>query len=224
MQASLALRRGLMTLACALAATGAQAIGITDATGDYLPGYTGSRLGDLDVVGSFVSYNATTDSFVFSGTMAAAIGSSPGGFYVWGVNRGAGTPGFAANGLPGVLFDSVVIFNADGSGRVVRFAPSGPPSVTALAAGTAQSFDTTIIGKISGTLLPSNGLAKSAYTWNLWPRDGTLPAGFGQISDFAPDAVNLGITQVGAVPEPASVAMLLAGLGGLLLLKRRGLR
>jgi hypothetical protein len=213
--------RATAAVLLALVAGSSQAIGVTDAVGDYVAGYTGSRAGDLDVIGSFVTYNPTTDAFVFSGTMAAAIGTSPSGFYVWGVNRGAGTAGFAANGLPGVLFDSVVIFNADGSGRVVRFAASGPPSTTTLAAGTAVALDSTIVGKVAGSLLPSNGFAKSDYTWNLWPRDGTLPAGFGQISDFAPDAINLPTTQISAVPEPGSTLMLLAGLVGIAALKRR---
>src|SRR5260221_26800 len=89
--------------------------GITDPLGDYVAGFTGSKLGDLDVLSSFVSYNPSTDKFVFSGSFAANVGTSAGGFYVWGVNRGAGTAGFAANGLPNVLFDAVVIFNQDGS-------------------------------------------------------------------------------------------------------------
>ena len=41
-----------------------------------------------------------------------------------GVNRGAGTAAFAANGLPGVLFDSVVIFNQDGSARITGTSPA----------------------------------------------------------------------------------------------------
>lgn len=221
MQARPWIPRAAAAAVLALAAGSGHAIGVTDAVGDYVAGYAGSRAGDLDVIGSFVTYNATTDTFVFSGTMAAAIGTSPGGFYVWGVDRGAGTAGFAANGLNNVLFDSVVIFNPDGSGRVVRFAPSGPPSVTSLAAGTAAVFDSTIVGKVAGSLLPSNGKAKADYTWNLWPRDGTLPAGFGQISDFAPDAMNLATTPISAVPEPGSALMLVAGLAGVGLLKRR---
>lgn len=216
------LTRPLAAALLAIAASAAQAIGVTDATGDYLPGYAGSKLGDLDVVGSFVTYNSSTDKFVFSGTMNADIGTSSGGLYVWGLNRGAGTARFAANGLPGVLFDAVVILNADGSGTVRELQAGG--GVHTLTVGSAARVGSTIIGQIDGGWLPSQGFAKTAYTWNLWPRDGTLPAGFGQISDFAPDAVNLPVTNIGAVPEPGSLLMLAAGLAGLVMLKRRQVR
>ena len=208
------LSRSIAFAVATLTAAGlAHAIGVTDAPHDYVAGYTGSKAGDLDVIGSFVTYNVANDSFVFSGTMDADIGSSPAGLYVWGINRGTGTANFAANGVGGVLFDSVVIFNADGSGSVRTLGAGG--SATSFAAGTAAAFGSTIIGKISGALLPSKGYAKTAYTWNLWPRDGTLPAGFGQISDFAPDNSNLPVTVIGSVPEPTSLALFALGLAGL---------
>ncbi len=214
--------RRLCAIPLLAAAPWAAAIGVSDATGDYVPGFAGSQKGDLDVVGAFVTYNTVTDRFVFSGTMNADIGTSTGGLYVWGVNRGAGTPRFAGNGVPGVLFDSVVVFNADGSGTVTVFSPA--PQPTPLPAGTAKAIGSTIIGEVAGSLLPSNGFAKADYTWNLWPRDGTLPAGFGQISDFAPNNANLPVLPVGSVPEPASVALMLAGLAAVATLRRRGTR
>ena len=189
--------------------------GINDAFGDYLPTYNGSKLGDLDVLSSIVTYNVSTDKFLFSGSFAADVGKSAGGFYVWGVNRGAGTAGFAANGLPNVLFDSVVIFNQDGSARITGTSPA-----TLLPPGSVKIFGSTIIGEIDGSFLPSTGFAKTAYTWNLWPRDGTL-TGFAAISDFAPDNTNVGVTVVGAVPEPETYALMMLGLGTLAFARRR---
>nr|WP_259409175.1 PEP-CTERM sorting domain-containing protein [Rubrivivax gelatinosus] len=59
-------------------------------------------------------------------------------------------------------------------------------------------------------MLVSTGFDKRDYTWNLWPRD-TSFAGFAAISDFAPDNANF-TTTIGVVPEPGTVAMMLAGL------------
>jgi len=208
--------------ACLAAAAGAShAIGVTDAVGDYVPGYTGSKLGDLDVVGAFVTYNAHTDTFVFSGTMANDIGLTTGGIYVWGINRGLGTARFAGAGVGGVLFDTVLILNQDGSGTVNRITGAGAGSPVALPVGTAKNFGSTQIVTIAGSALPSNGWDKADYTWNLWPRDSKLPGGFGQISDFAPDNSNLKVLQVGVVPEPATWAMLASGLALVSLRRRR---
>ena len=187
--------------------------GVTDPRGDYVAGFTGSMLGDLDVLSSFVAYNAASDKFYFSGSFAAAVGTTPGGFCVWGVNRGAGTAGFAANGVPGVPFDSVVVFNQHGSARIAGTTPA-----TLLPAGSVQISGATISGEIDGSLLPSTGFAKTACTWNLWPRDGRL-AGFAAISDFAPDNSNL---TVALVPEPSTFGLLAVGLGALAWRTRRG--
>jgi hypothetical protein len=215
-----AFARRIIGAACLLAGSaGVRAIGVTDAVGDYVPGYAGSRAGDLDVVGAFVTYNPGTDRFVFSGTLNADLGTTPSGFYVWGIDRGAGTARFAANGVPGVLFDTVVVFNLDGSGTVTLLAPT-PPANTPLAAGTAHFVGSTFFAEVSGALLPSMGFAKTAYTWNLWPRDGSLPAGFGQIADFAPDNSNAPVVTVGAIPEPATFALMACGLGALVMRRR----
>ena len=176
---------------------------------------------------AFVTYNPATDTFLFGGIMDANIGTStngtsPSGLYVWGVNRGAGQPLFAANGVPGVVFDSVVVFRADGTGSVSSILPTS--STTALPSGTVQHVGSMIFGEVSGSFLPSTGFAKTDYTWNLWPRDGTLPAGFGQIADFAPDNSNSHVIVLQAVPEPASAGMLGIGLGALLLVAARRLR
>ena len=69
----------------------------------------------------------------------------------------------------------------------------------------------TISGFISGALLPSLGFAKTAYTWNLWPRDGSQ-LGNPAISDFAPNNSNVAVS---VVPEPSTLALIALGLGTL---------
>ena len=209
-RAALALTAGL-----ALASGSAQAVVAIDAPGDYVVGYTGSRLGDLDVLSADVTYNPSSQVFHFTGTMASAIGSSASGFYVWGLNRGAGTANFAGNGVGGVLFDSVVILRPDGTATVNRLGGGGTTNLS----GVTQVSGRTITADIDAALLPSKGAAASAYTWNLWPRDGTITsAGFGQISDFAPNNSNLGVS---VVPEPANALLLAAGLAAIGLKRRR---
>lgn len=57
-------------------------------------------------------------------------------------------------------------------------------------------------------LLPSTGFKPNQYAFNIWPRNGGDPANNFQISDFAPDNANLA-----AVPEPATWAVMILGLG-----------
>ena len=191
--------------------------GITDNPGDFLSTFAGSSSStDLDVISADVLYDAGTDLFKLTGTMSGAIGSTPTGFYIWGVNRGGGTAGFAANGISGVLFDRVVRLNPNGTGLV--------PGVGDLPAGSVTVSGNTITGIVSGSMLPSTGFDKLDYTWNLWPRDGAF-AGFAAISDFAPDNANFATT-AGPVPEPETCALLLAGMGfvGLAARRRTSLR
>ncbi len=201
----------LMAAAAACPAAALAIDGITDRPGDFLATFAGSTTAfDLDVIAATVTYNSATDIFTFASTQSGAVGLTATGLYVWGVNRGAGTAGFAVNGLPGVLFDRVVLLRPDGTGSV---------SGTNLPAGSVLISGNTITASVSGSLLPSTGYAKGAYTFNLWPRDGGLAAGFTQISDFAPDNANFTAT---VVPEPASVVLMSLGLAGLLWRRRQG--
>lgn len=152
-----------------------------------------------------------TDLFKLTGTFSGAVGSTPAGFYVWGVNRGAGTPGFAANGIDGVRFDRVILLRPDGTGAI--------PGVGDLAPGSVTVSGNTITGVVSGALLTSTGFDKIDYTWNLWPRDGAF-TGFTAIADFAPDNADF-TARVGVVPEPATAALLLAGAALIAALRRR---
>lgn len=178
--------------------------GITDNAGDFLPTFAGSASStDLDVLSATVRYDAARDLFELSSTMAGAIGTTPKGFYVWGVNRGQGTAVFAANGIDGVRFDAVVLLRPDGTGSI---------GGAALADGSVKVSGNTITGYVSGALLPSQGFNKLDYTWNLWPRDGAF-SGFAAISDFAPDNASFTTTAAALVPEPGTYALMLAGLG-----------
>jgi hypothetical protein len=200
----------LCSLGLATVPLAAHAVGTPDPAGDFLTTFSGSTSSaDLDVLSVSVTYNAATGNFVLSSTQAGPVGSTktaggaPAGIYVWGVNRGAGTAGFGASlGLNGVLFDRTIQLRADGTGGI---------GAVALPAGSVTISGNTISGVVSATLLPSTGFAFSDYTWNLWPRDSKF-AGTASFSDFAPDNSNILTT---AVPEPASLALMAAGVGAL---------
>jgi len=185
--------------------------GITDPQGDFLATFAGSSAShDLDVLAASVFYNPTTDIFTLTATLDGAPGSTPTGFYVWGVNRGAGTAGFASLGINGVRFDRVIILRPDLTGAI--------GGVGALPAGSVTVSGNVITGTISGSLLPSTGFNKLDYTFNLWPRDTSAP-GFSAISDFAPNNANFTATPV---PEPSTALLSALGLAGLLAWRRRG--
>lgn len=202
-----------VTAIAALALVGhSQAAVATDTTNDFIPTYTGPQGGDLDVVSAEVTLDTTLNTLSFRATLNAAVGTTTGAFYVFGLNRGAGTARFGAIAT-GVLFDMVVLLRPDGSGQVNNLTGGGS---TNFAPGLVQISGSTI----STTLLPlaffpSEGLSAANYTWNLWPRVSTV-TGNAAISDFAPDNSNAGVTVV----PTTSVASLL-GLAALTGLRRR---
>lgn len=186
--------------------------GISDPKGDFLATFAGSAAStDLDVLSASVFYNAATDLFTLTATMDGNIGTTATGFYVWGVNRGAGVASFGSSlGLNGVRFDRVVILRPDGTGSV--------GGAGALPTGSVTITGKTITGVISGSLLPSTGFTnKLDYTFNLWPRDGAF-SGTAAISDFAPNNANFTATPV---PEPSTAALGALGLAALLVWRRR---
>lgn len=193
--------------------TAAHATTIGDAANDFIPSYTGAHGGDLDVTG--ISVVLDGNDFVLTANFAAALGTTSSAFYVWGVNRGTGTAGFAAIGETGVLFDSVIVLRPNGGANALTLLQPAPPAATALDASVFSVSGSTLTARISASLLPSRGFDLLQYGFNLWPRDATQ-TGNAAISDFAPD----NSTIVATVPEPATFALLLAGLAGVAVRRR----
>jgi hypothetical protein len=192
-----------------------QAVIISDPAGDFLPTYTGTKGGDLDVITAEVSLNGS--QLFFSATLAATVGTTPGALYVFGLDRGQGTQRFVA-ATPsvgtGVFFDSVIILNPNGT---AQFTDNLNTANSLPNLGLSSISGNRISGTFNISQFPSTGFAPSAYTWNLWPRLSTI-AGTPGISDFAPNAANASVL---AVPEPSNISGLLAAAGCLVFLKSR---
>jgi hypothetical protein len=190
----------LVALAFSLGLAGpAQAITVSDATGDFLASYTGSPDADLDVTSFSVVYDTTTQIFTLGAVFAGVIDPTKAGRYIIGVDTGRGAlRPFAAIGQPNVTFDQAITVQKDGTGSV---------GATALAAGAITIVGNQFTAAIPLSLLPSTGYNPLAYGWNLWPRG--APAGAAGISDFAPENRVLQI----AAPEPGTWMMMLGGFG-----------
>lgn len=193
---------GLTALASISAA---QAATVTDAANDFLPTYVGPQGGDLDVLTASVRFDGT--NFLLSSTHNGAIGTTAGGFYVWGINRGAGTARFVG-GTPsvgaGVLFDAVAVLRQDLSLTVVTFPAMGAPTSTMFANAVTISGNS-LSALVPLSLLGSTGFAPLQYGFNLWPRSPGMGNQF--IADFAPDAATI----TASVPEPAAWLLMIGG-------------
>ena len=206
-------RRAVLAAAFIAVPLSAASAQITDAAGDWLPTYTGPRNsllnGDLDILKAQVFFDG--HFFKFTSTSAGNIGSTTGAFFVWGMNRGAGTARFPTL-APGVLFD-----------WVLSITPGGVISTRDLISGVSTTIDAsavtfsgaTMTALIPANLLPSQGFSLADFTANIWPR---FPGGLEGIADFAPDNSNFAVT---VTPEPASFLLVGAGLFGLLAWRRR---
>lgn len=197
-------------LALTLLAASAGAHATTDAAGDFLASFTGTPVAALDIRAADVSFDAAANSFVLHAMLDGPVAGAAGAAYVFGFDRGgAVNQPFSAIGFPDVRFNATVTLRADGTGTV-----GSTPVVTAIAGNH-------IFGVVSASLLPSNGLLPANYSWALWAIDSRI-SGAPRNADFAGFG-NFAVAT--AVPEPQTLALMLAGitvLGGLA--RRRGAR
>ena len=193
--------------AIGLAAAPASAGIVSDARGDWAPGYTGQKLDDLDVKAFSVAYDGGASLFHLKGTMWGNITAGTEGFYVIGVDTGSGlSHPFGALGQPNVTFNTVMLVQKNGTGNI------GATSLTSMITIAGDTFNL----DIPLSLLPaSTGFDPMNYGFNLWPRG----AGAQAVADFAPENSTLS-----AVPEIGTWSMMVAGfviLGGAMRTRRR---
>ena len=179
----------------------------------FLPSYAGPQNGDFNIASGDAFLHGST--FEFDATFSAAIGTTAGVFYVWGIDRGANLPLFGAN-RPGVLFDAVVISAPSLNTSFVLDLLTN--TLTPLTGSQVSVSGDTLKLLVPDSLLPSTGFASPGdYLVNLWTRDGLNPADFTQIAEFAPSNSDVGVT----VPEPVTLSIFGAGLAGAVAMRRR---
>jgi hypothetical protein len=176
---------------------------VTDPVGDILPSFVGTGSPDLDVTSFSVDLDSSATTFSLAAVLAGDINSALAGFYVIGVDTGAGAIApFAGIGEPNVRFDQVIIVQKNGTATL------GGNSLDVLLSGNQFTVSVPV------ALLPSTGATPANYGFNVWLREGATVTGNSQITDFAPDNALLsahGI--VHAVPEPATWLTMLLGFG-----------
>jgi hypothetical protein len=165
----------------------------SDPVGDILPTYTGAQLPGMDVVAHEVVLLG--DRVVFSGQMAGPIAPTQtiGALYLFGVDRGLGTPRFLdpPNSPPvigpNVVWDLVVRINPNGTGQVNNIIAGR--LVTPLSTADISIIGNEFTASVPlSVLLPAATRPPEEWTYNLWPRNGI---GLNvQVSDLAPDDGN----------------------------------
>src|SRR5690349_17520811 len=126
----LSLRRPLTSALCLIGVVSlslAHAEVVTDPKNDFLPSYIGPKNGDMDAVSSDVILNTVAKTLTFSGTVNGNVGSTSGGAWVWGLDRGKGTERFQPAFGAGVKFDSVVALFANQTGAFIDLIAGTPP-------------------------------------------------------------------------------------------------
>jgi hypothetical protein len=182
---------------------------ISDPVGDFLPGYTGAQDPGMDVVAHEVVVLEDQARVVFFGRMAGPIAPTQdiGGLYIFGVDRGKGTPRFAGRTPaigPNVLWDSVLRVNPDGTGLFNNLlagvtTPLGPGDLTI----SGDEFTASVPLSV---MLPEAARPPQEWTYNLWPRNSAVIGNTAAVSDLAPDDGNAPF-QVIAPARVASVVV-----------------
>jgi hypothetical protein len=176
-----------------------------DASGDFLPTYTGPHDPGLDVLGHEVRVSG--DRLIISGRMAGPIAPTQalGAIYVTGLNLGSGTARFlnapAAPPTigPNVLFDSTVVINPIGT-ATFRNLVAGTPAEPLNPADITISGNEFVANLPLDTFLTAATRPPGEWTYNLWPRNGL---GMNvQVADLSPDDGNSAV-----IPEPSSLAL-----------------
>lgn len=183
----------------------AMSVAVSDPVGDFLATYTGPRTADLDFNGAEAFF--ARDGIFLATSHVAIPGPTPGTSVTWGIDRGSGTPGLFTGDLPigpDIRFDALLTVRPQGPITLTVFNADAPPTVTELD-DRAPFNDTLLVGFVPYDLLPSRGFAFADYRFNAWSRSGSGNAG---IADLARETGSFG-----AVPEPASWAMLIVGFG-----------
>ena len=179
----------------------------------FIPSYAGPQNGDFEITSGDAFLHGST--FEFDATFGAAIGTTAGVFYVWGIDRGANVAPFGAN-RPDVLFDAVVISAPSLNENFVLDLLTN--QLTLLTASQVSVSGDMLKLLVPDSLLPSTGFASPGdYLVSLWSRDGLNPADFTQIAEFAPSHGDAGVT----VPEPVTLSLFGAGLVGVVAMRRR---
>ena len=164
---------------------------ISDPRGDFLPTYTGPHDAGLDVVAHQVTLSG--DRVIFFGQMAGPVAPTQeiGGIYLFGVDRGRGTPRFRAGTPligPNVTWDLIVRINPNGTGLVNNQIAG---VTTQLDPADIRIDGNTITASVPlSLLLPGATRPPEQWTYNLWPRNGIVPGQNVHVSDLAPDDGN----------------------------------
>jgi hypothetical protein len=188
------------------------ATAVSDPPNDFLSTFSGPHNGDLDVVAANVTLNGS--NLDFSATLNGAVGQTPGAVYVFGINRGEGTPKFGNIGEGGVIFDSTFVIKAAGGGTVNDLINKTSTAITDV---TLSGLTISSVVPVSD--LPSEGFNPNDYEFNLWPEAAAANAGNTEISDFAP---NNSDAAVSTAPEPTTISLFgMATVGASGLLRRR---